>query len=122
MQPIDFNGLDTAVHGPIRLGVLTALETDGPLDFTTLKKRLDVADGAMGIHLRKQQAKRDERQTQGEPVRAGISIRREVCQANEHEERPHHDGRRAADKKLGYIHPCSAYPLSDLEIETPGEA
>ena len=53
MQPIDFNGLDTAVHGPIRLGVLTALQTDGPLDFTTLKKRLDVADGAMGIHLRK---------------------------------------------------------------------
>ena len=53
MQPIDFNGLDTAVHGPIRLGVLTALQTEGPLDFTTLKKRLDVADGAMGIHLRK---------------------------------------------------------------------
>jgi len=53
MQPIDFNGLDTAVHGPIRLGVLTALQTDGPLDFTTLKKHLDVADGAMGIHLRK---------------------------------------------------------------------
>ena len=53
MQPIDFNGLDTAVHGPIRLGVLTALQTAGPLDFTTLKKRLDVADGAIGIHLRK---------------------------------------------------------------------
>jgi len=53
MQPVDFNGLDTAVHDPIRLGVLTALQTDGPLDFTTLKKRLDVADGAMGIHLRK---------------------------------------------------------------------
>lgn len=53
MQPIDFNGLDTAVHGPIRLGVLTALQTDGPQDFTTLKKRLNVADGAIGIHLRK---------------------------------------------------------------------
>jgi DNA-binding MarR family transcriptional regulator len=53
MPPIDFNGLDTAVHGPIRLGVLTALQMDGPLDFTTLRKRLDVADGAMGLHLRK---------------------------------------------------------------------
>ena len=53
MQPIDFNGLDTAVHGPVRLGVLTALQMDGPLDFTTLKKRLEVADGAMGLHLRK---------------------------------------------------------------------
>ncbi len=53
MPPIDFNGLDTAVHGPVRLGVLTALQMDGPLDFTTLRKRLDVADGAMGLHLRK---------------------------------------------------------------------
>ncbi|NQU24933.1 MAG: transcriptional regulator [Candidatus Nealsonbacteria bacterium] len=53
MPPIDFNGLDTVVHGPVRLGVLTALQIDGPLDFTTLKKRLNVADGAIGIHLRK---------------------------------------------------------------------
>lgn len=51
--PIDFNGIDTAVHGPIRLGTLTALQIDGALDFTTLRKRLDVADGALGIHLRK---------------------------------------------------------------------
>ena len=51
MGPIDFNGIDTAVHGPIRLGVLTALQMDGALDFTTLKKRLDVADGALGLHL-----------------------------------------------------------------------
>jgi ferredoxin-NADP reductase len=29
------------------------------------------------------------------------------------------DGRRQADLALGYIHPCSAYPLSDLEIEVP---
>ncbi len=50
---IDFNGLDTAIHGPIRLGVVTALQIDGPLDFTTLKKRLNVADGALGLHLRK---------------------------------------------------------------------
>lgn len=53
MTPIDFNGLDTAVHGPVRLGVLAALQTDGALDFTTLRKRLDVADGALGVHLRK---------------------------------------------------------------------
>lgn len=51
--PIDFNGLDTAVNGPIRLGVLTALAMEGPLDFTTLKKRLDVSDGAVAPHLRK---------------------------------------------------------------------
>jgi predicted ArsR family transcriptional regulator len=51
--PIDFNGLDSSVYGPVRLGILTALQMDGALDFTTLKKRLDVADGAIGIHLRK---------------------------------------------------------------------
>jgi len=52
MEPIDFNGIDTAVHGPVRLGALTALQIDGPLDFTTLRKRLEVADGALGLHLR----------------------------------------------------------------------
>jgi len=53
MTPIDFNGLDTRVHGPIRLGILTALHMDGVLDFTTLKKRLEVADGSLNLHLRK---------------------------------------------------------------------
>lgn len=53
MSPIDFNGLDTAVHGPIRLGVLSALQVDGPLDFTTLKKRLEATDGSLGLHLQK---------------------------------------------------------------------
>ena len=52
-MPIDFNGLDTAVHGPLRLGILTALRVDGPLDFTTLKTRLGVGDGAIGQHLLK---------------------------------------------------------------------
>ena len=53
MQPIDFNGLDTTVHGPIRFGVLTALQLDGPHDFTTLKKRLAVADGSLSLQLQK---------------------------------------------------------------------
>jgi hypothetical protein len=26
------------------------------------------------------------------------------------------DGRRIADAKFGYIHPCCSYPLSDIEI------
>lgn len=53
MGPIDFNGIDTTVHGPLRLGILTALQMDGPHDFTTLKKRLDVGDGNIGVHLQK---------------------------------------------------------------------
>ena len=51
--PIDFNGLDSSVHGPVRLGVLTALQMDGAHDFTTLKKRLEVADGVLGMHVQK---------------------------------------------------------------------
>jgi DNA-binding PadR family transcriptional regulator len=51
MPPIDFNGLDSIVHGPLRLGVLTALQMDGPLDFTTIKKWLGTSDGALGQHL-----------------------------------------------------------------------
>jgi DNA-binding MarR family transcriptional regulator len=52
-SPVDFNGLNTIVHGPVRLGVLTLLQLDGPLDFTALKKRLNVPDGALGSHLQK---------------------------------------------------------------------
>lgn len=52
-MPIDFNGLDTAVHGPARLGVMSILCTEGRLDFTTLKKRLQLSDGAIGPHLLK---------------------------------------------------------------------
>ena len=29
------------------------------------------------------------------------------------------DGRRAADKKYGYIHPCSTFALTDIEIDVP---
>ena len=31
------------------------------------------------------------------------------------------DGRRYADKKYGFIHPCASFPTSDLVIEVPGE-
>ena len=53
MSTVDFNGLDTVVHGPLRLGILTKLEVDGPLDFTVLKQRLDATDGLLGSHLTK---------------------------------------------------------------------
>ena len=51
--PIDFNGLDTVVHGPLRLGILAALQVEGALDFTSLKKRLDAVDGSLNLHLGK---------------------------------------------------------------------
>jgi ferredoxin len=33
--------------------------------------------------------------------------------------RPNGDGRRAADKQFGYVHPCSSYPITDLELSVP---
>ena len=53
MESPNFNGIDALVHGPVRLGVLTALSVQGPLDFTALKKQLDVGDGTLGQHLQK---------------------------------------------------------------------
>jgi ferredoxin-NADP reductase len=35
---------------------------------------------------------------------------------------PESDGRRAADKEFGHFHPCSSYPLSDLEVQVPQAA
>ncbi len=32
---------------------------------------------------------------------------------------PDNDGRREADRDLGYIHPCSTYPLSDVVMIIP---
>lgn len=32
---------------------------------------------------------------------------------------PDSDGRRAADRRFGYIHPCASYPVTDLEIVVP---
>lgn len=29
------------------------------------------------------------------------------------------DGRREADRKFGFIHPCVTYPLDDMEIDVP---
>jgi ferredoxin-NADP reductase len=32
---------------------------------------------------------------------------------------PETDGRRLADRRFGYIHPCSSYPITDMEIRVP---
>ncbi len=31
------------------------------------------------------------------------------------------DGRRAADKKFSFLHPCVSYPISDIELIVPGD-
>ncbi len=45
--------LDEAVHGRVRLGILTHLATVGTSDFTSLKRHLGVTDGNLGTHISK---------------------------------------------------------------------
>jgi len=32
---------------------------------------------------------------------------------------PDNDGRRAADKRFGYVHPCVSYPITNIEVTIP---
>lgn len=54
--PIDFNGLDTGGPRSGPPGCLDRLANRWPAGFHTLKKRLEVADGALGLHLQKLEA------------------------------------------------------------------
>ena len=45
--------LDEAVHGRVRLGILTHLANVGKSDFTALKRHLGVTDGNLGAHVAK---------------------------------------------------------------------
>ena len=48
--------LNETIHQPIRLRIMASLVTLAPdeeVDFTTLRKLLDVTDGNLGAHLRK---------------------------------------------------------------------
>ena len=50
---INLAGLDSIVHAPIRLAVLTYLNAKSPNDFSTLRTLLGATDGALGTHLHK---------------------------------------------------------------------
>jgi len=48
--------LNETIHQPVRLRIMAALvtlDTGNELDFTYLRKLLDVTDGNLGAHLRK---------------------------------------------------------------------
>lgn len=48
--------LDTLIHQPVRLRVMSALATldpDAQVEFTSLRDRLELTDGNLGAHLRK---------------------------------------------------------------------
>ena len=48
--------LDTIIHQPVRLKIMSSLislETEEKVDFTYLKKLLELIDGNLGAHLNK---------------------------------------------------------------------
>lgn len=48
--------LDTIIHQPVRLKIMSSLmsiDTDEKVDFTYLKKLLELTDGNLGAHLTK---------------------------------------------------------------------
>ena len=50
------SGIDNTIHQPVRLRImatLVALEFDEQVDFTYLKKLLELTDGNLGAHLLK---------------------------------------------------------------------
>jgi DNA-binding MarR family transcriptional regulator len=53
MAQFKFEELDDVVHGRVRLGTLAYLTTAGGIEVRELKKKLDVTDGNLAIHLRK---------------------------------------------------------------------
>ncbi|MDB5439785.1 MAG: ArsR family transcriptional regulator [Caulobacteraceae bacterium] len=53
MDGFDIAALDEVIHGRVRLGIMAYLSGAGSADFGALKKRLDLTDGNLSIHLRK---------------------------------------------------------------------
>lgn len=53
MLPFLPSEIDPIVNAPVRLAILSLLAIHGSLDFSTIKQRLAVTDGALGMHLQK---------------------------------------------------------------------
>lgn len=45
--------LEPLIHEKMRLGIVSALATSGPLAFTTLRELLETTDGNISVHARK---------------------------------------------------------------------
>ena len=53
MDGFDIDEIDDVIHGRVRLGVMAYLSSAGAADFNELKRRLQVTDGNLSVHLRK---------------------------------------------------------------------
>ena len=47
----DYRKLETIIHSPARLGIMTILISGDEVDFNFLKEKLVLSDGNLSIHL-----------------------------------------------------------------------
>lgn len=53
LNPFDHAGIDDAIHGRLRLGIMAYLSTASPAIFGELKNKVNATDGNLSTHLRK---------------------------------------------------------------------
>ena len=53
MDGFDIDEIDDVIHGRVRLGVMAYLASANAAEFNELKRRLQVTDGNLSVHLRK---------------------------------------------------------------------
>jgi DNA-binding MarR family transcriptional regulator len=47
-----FATIDETIHAKVRLGIMTLLVTQGELDFSQLRQKLDLSDGNLSAHIK----------------------------------------------------------------------
>ncbi|HEX8525759.1 winged helix-turn-helix domain-containing protein [Allosphingosinicella sp.] len=52
-QDFDYRGIDEVIHGRVRLAIMAYLSGAGNAEFSELKRRAQVNDGNLSVHLRK---------------------------------------------------------------------
>lgn len=53
MSEFQIEDIDEVIHGRVRLGIMAYLSSAGAAEFNELKRRLQVSDGNLSVHLRK---------------------------------------------------------------------
>lgn len=56
MSAFDHTGLDDAIHGRLRLGIMAYLSTASPATFLELRAKVNATDGNLSAHLAKLEA------------------------------------------------------------------
>ena len=52
-QQFDYREIDSIIHAPVRLGIMSMLVSVGALDFNSISEQLELSDGNLSTHLRK---------------------------------------------------------------------